>query len=361
MGGNIKKLLRPSEYVGEYSIGADIVKSPPNRLYVQGGAEMLRSRSAHVIESESEDDKKAVNYIKAYFGKNDYCLAKSELNHTLDTPLRQNVMDWMAHATDHDIEMFCKWSLMRTRDLTHSLHRDKTQLIDHTLDKTHNLADIGLFPPTAIPVMEAATDRYYIQGIDSFHSGGLHRIAFCDDYTIGMANLYLSRPNIKYVTGHMKRTIFHEYMHGAGNDRGFFWGISTQLPVLRIIEEAFVEHSTSVAHAPLFKRPHIVNPKDRLYDSGVYGPERTFLATAMDHAGIAVEHLSEAFFCVRGDERGESLRKDIEQKIGKFFGSSQNFFEFVDDYEHTNHVERPSFIKSTLARLVIPARPDELL
>lgn len=346
--------LEPSARTEEYSIGADLVKLPPSRADTIKGLHQLRSKAFDLINNGSDDDKECISTINRYFKRNDYQIAKHTLNDNLDIPLRHNIVEWISEASDYDIEDFCAWSLRRTVQLSRSLLRDKKLLVDHTLNKTEELTKIGLFPPIALPVIRSATDRYYLQGIDSFHSGGSHCIAFCGPHRIGVANLYNNAPSLTGVSKTMYRTLFHEYIHGGGSDRGFFNGITNQYYV-RIIEEAFVEHATVVAHTPFVKQPRIIHPKKRLHmldaSNSTYVTERTFLAVTCDYTNITVEHLSEAYFTPRGDECGERLRSDIERKIGKFFGSREGFYQFINDYESSESNRRDNLVHDTIQHL----------
>lgn len=346
--------LEPSAQREEYSIGADLVKLPPSRTYTIRGLHLLRNKALDLINNGSDDDKECISAINRYFKRNDYPIAKHTLSDNLDIPLRHTIVEWISEASDYDIEDFCAWSLQRTVQLSRSLLRDKKLLVDHTLNKTEELTKIGLFPPIALPVIRSATDRYYLQGIDSFHSGGSHCIAFCGLHRIGVANLYNDAPLLTGPSKIMYRTLFHEYVHGGGSDRGFFNGITDQNYV-RIIEEAFVQHATVVAHTPFVKQPRVIHPKKRLHildaSNSVYTTERTFLAVTCDYADIAIEHLSEAYFTPRGDERGERLRRDIERKIGKFFGSREGFYQFVSVYESSEGSRRDTVVRDTIQRL----------
>lgn len=346
--------LYPSTNIEEYSLGANLLKSSKPRRQIIRGIHVIRHHATVLRDTNDTDDQHSVKAVNDFFKHTDYRVANDDLKYALDVPLDQNVVEWLSVASDHDIEQFCIWSLDRTRQLTQAVRRDKQELVSHTLLKTDALVDNGLFPPTAIPIIRAATKRYYLQGMDSFHSAGLNRIAFCGDYTIGVSNLYLNRSSMTVPTREMQRTMFHEYIHGGGNDRGFFNGI-TFPHYNRIMEEAFVEHATVVAHSTFVKQPRVIDPHKRISflesNKGVYGAERTFLATICDYTNINVEQLSEAYFSPRGDERGEWLRNDIERKIGKFFGSRQSFYDFIDDYENEDSSKRSQLIRSKLNEL----------
>lgn len=354
MGMRMTEYLQPSARIEEYSIGADLVKLPPSRSYTLCGIDDLKRRAHRLLEFGDKDDQICIEKIHRFFKRNDYLAASSDLCDSLEEPLKSNVIEWISSAPPSDIEKFCLWSLERTLDLSRSLLKNKRHFVDHTLAKTNDLIDNGLFPPIAKKAIEAATSRYYLQGVDSFHSGGVHRIAFCDDHRIGISNLYNNRFAMTDISKEMQRTMFHEYVHGGGNDRGFFQGLTHKI-YLRIIEEAFVEHATVVAHSHVIKQPRTIHPKKRMFSlqesSGAYLPERTFLAVTCEQTDIAVEQLSEAYFSPRGDERGERLRSEIEYKIGKFFGSKRNFYAFVDLYEDTDSTYREDLVHNTLYRL----------
>lgn len=354
MGQQLAECLYPSNRIEEYSIGADLVKAPPSRAYTIQGIHAIRYHALHLSETKDPDDKQGVAMINDTFKRNDFGIANHDLKLGLDIPLKGNIIEWLGVASDNDIEQFCIWSFHRARQLTRAVQRDKIEIASHTMDKTEELVDNGLFPPIAAPVIHAAIQRYYLQGLDSFHGAGMNRVAFCGDYTIGVSNLYQNRHDLTTPSREMQRTLFHEYVHGGGNDRGFFNGL-TKKHYTRILEEAFVEHATVVAHSTLIKQPRVIDPLKRLsiLEScrGVYGAERTFLAKTCDYAHISIEQLSEAYFTPRGDRRGESLRKDIERKIGAFFGSRAAFYDFIDAYEEEESTQRSRLIYAKLNEL----------
>ena len=150
--------------------------------------------------------------------------------------------------------------------------------------------------------------------------------------------------------------MFHEYLHGAGRGRGFLDGIKQPFYYNHVMDEAFVEHATVVAHSPFRTKHNVIHPKQRsaYSDLSVYTPERTFLAVLSDNAGITIEQLAETYFSKRGEERGDRLREEIERKIGKFFGTIHNFFVFADIYQNTMHPHRDPFVYKTIDSLVTP-------
>ena len=359
MGEVIDRYLRPSHNIGLYSIGSDLVYHPYGPEHTAGGLRELRSSTIKLRSSEHINDQDAVRNINNMFVQYDHTMATRNLNHRLREPIGKDILEWVSHAPDEDVESFCKWSLVRTHHLTQALRRDQPDFINNTLDRASKLVSIGLFPSMALPVIDAATQRYQIQGMDSFYRGGMNAVGFCGSDTIAMANRYKSPKYMYFATTGMKKTMFHEYIHGAGNDRGFFWGIKTAMPVARILEEAFVEHSSVVAFGPsMAKKPFIIDPAKRIGSwalNGTYRPERTFMATLVEHTDITLEHLSEAYFRPRGDERGEWLREDIERKIGRFFGSRQEFFGFMNEYEESSRSNRPTLVQNKVKDLTKPS------
>lgn len=346
-------------HIGVYSVGGDIIHRPQTTDYIKGGLYELRDNTMRLRASKHANDIEAVRSINNNFLVYDHTLATRKLNHQLCEPIGKDILEWMTHAPSNDIEMFCRWSLMRTRQLTRALHRDQPDFINLTMDKAEDLVKHGLFPPLAVPVIDAATRRYQVQGMDSFFRGGKNAAGFCTDDIIAMANRYTSPKYLHGATGAMKKTMFHEYLHGAGRDRGFFWGISTRLPVARILEEAFVEHSSVVAFSKfLTKRPNVVDPAKRFgvwnHNSG-YRQERTFLSTLLTHTEIPLEQMSEAYFRPRGDHRGEQLRDDIERKIGAFFGTRYIFFDFMKEYEMTVRKDRSDLLQRKITDLTKPS------
>lgn len=351
-------LQRPTD-IGLYSVGADIIHQPYGPEYVRGGLYELRNNTLRLRASKHPNDVDAVTNINRNFLTYDHTIATRKLNHKLREPIGKDILEWMAYAPSRDVEMFCRWSLMRTHQLTRALNRDLPSFIDTTLNKSADLVAKGLFPPFSMQVIEAATERYYVQGMDTFYRGGLNAVGFCGDNIIAMANRYISPKYMQFASSGMKKTMFHEYLHGAGKDRGFFWGMKTALPVARILEEAFVEHASVVAFSPaIAKNPFVVHPEKRHGSwtrNSTYRPERTFMAKLIEHTTINLEHLSEAYFRPRGDDRGEWLREDIERKIGRFFGSRQAFFQFIDEYEITSRDNRPGLVHGKIRNLTDPS------
>lgn len=356
----IEECLEYADQEGIYSIGSDVVNNPPTRDFVAGGVHYLRNKFIELQSSEHYEDKRAAKHINKNFTRNDFRLAGRALNGHLDEPIDRNITGWLSHGTDHDIEQFCLWNLHRTQQLTASINRDKPKIATHALEKTAKLERIGLFPHSATIAMERATDEYELKGMDAFFSGGHYAVGMCREGEIILSNTYSARSLMRFVSSGMKRYMFHEYMHGAGGDKGFIHGIKQPFQYLYILEESFVEHATSVAHAPLSPQHRIIDPRRRssLGEMFVYTPERTFLAEVSEHARIAIEHIAEAYFTPRGDERGERLRGDIERKIGKFFGSKHEFFAFADAYQNAKQPEKDQLVYDTLSYLT---NPPELL
>lgn len=354
-GTEIGQFFGPTEESGSYSFGSDIILDFSDAEFTHEGAEIIRERVSRLVESTDKDDREVVSDINTNFLKQTSYLAKNELSNTTQTPLRRNILQWMTLATDRDIELFCQWNLKQTWRLTKALHRDKQQLVDHTLEKAQWLTDNGILPSTAMPAMEASTERYYLQGMDAFHSGGGY-VGFCGTDTIILANTY-AFPKLRRVPSfEMKRTVFHEYLHGAGQYNGWFHdGISQTSPVaISLVEEPFVEHATVVAHARSLRQSAIINPAKRMVglgDSSTYRDERTFLAVMMEHTGVTWEQLSESYFLPRGNERGEFIREDVERKIGKFFGTIQGFYDFSQEYHDSWGDERTILMRSKLGEL----------
>ena len=359
----LEECLKHADAARMYSIGANIIYNPPNDEYVRLGLQALKEKVTHLYESEVKDDKQAVSRINKRFLQDDYKRANSDLHMYVENPVGKNIVEWISASSDHDLEQFCIWSFERTRQLARAIQRDESLFIDHVLGKTEKLERIGLFPTTAVTLMEAATEHYMLEGMDSFFSGGRNWNAFCNDYQIVSSNRYSLRGAMLFPPAEMKRTMFHEYLHGAGRDRGFFFGIKKEFRYNHLMEEAFVEHASTVAHTPLVPRHRVIDPSKRPYfgELGIYTPERTFLAAVTKHADIAIEHIAEAYFSPRGSERGEHLRGDIERKIGRFFGSKKDFFAFANDYQNTLKSERDDLITNKLAVLTKPPHNAQVL
>ena len=350
--------LRSSDSNRVYSIGSEIIDHPYGPEFTAGGIRDLRYYTFALRNSDHPNDKDGVRDINNAFITHDHKFATRHLNHRLQEPIGKNILEWLCHAPDHDIAQFCRWSFERTQRLTQALRRDQPDFITQTLDMASELVDSGLFPPYAISVIESATQTFTLHGMDTFYRGGMNAVGFCGPETIALANRYRFPQQMHSASNGMKKTMFHEYLHGAGKDRGFFWGLKTPLRVERILEEAFVQHSAVVAFSPSFSKKPFQAHRDKLYFSGsyntVYHAERTFMSSLVEHADISLEHLSEAYFLPRGSERGEWLREDIERKIGHFFGSRYAFFAFVNEYETTPQSDRPALVLGKIKELTKP-------
>ncbi len=322
---------------------------------------LFRRRANRLLDSRHTDDIQAVREINRAFQYNDlgYLAAVQASSDMFNDPIMDNsetpgIIQWLAKSSRHDMSTFCKWNIERTHDLQSAIDRDKPEIINGVMERTQTLTNIGLFPSFAPRIMENATERYNLVAMDTFLSAGYNRIGFCTDREIVMANMYNDRLSLAGESTELNRISFHEYLHGAGSDRGFFGGIYTPMEPLRPIEEAFVEHATVVALTDAPQQPSLIDPEERadiLKNKGGYWKERTLLNAIIKNTGISVEQMGEAYFTPMHTERGDRIRADIEYKIGKFFLSDERFFNFIEKYEQSKRTGRDDLILNTLETL----------
>lgn len=108
MGRYAADYLEPSSAIGEYSIGADFVQYPQNPEYVTHGIATLRSSLSELVESEDRDSLATASRINRYFNRNDHWLAERNLSDKLHKPFYGEVVEWLANACDHDMQIFCR-------------------------------------------------------------------------------------------------------------------------------------------------------------------------------------------------------------------------------------------------------------
>lgn len=225
------------------------------------------------------------------------------------------------------------------------------------MEKTEHLVDINLFPAHAPAVMNGALRNSSFHAMDSFQSGGWNAAGFYIDQhrpSVTLANLYDDKTEMTGTSIELSRVAFHEYMHAAGHLGGFD---PISGPPLRPIEEAFVEHTTVVAHGGLAPFQRTINPRMRPNDANEYStyhPERTLLGMT----GVAPEQLAEVYFSPRASERGEWLREDLYRKFGAAFGSTERFFAFIDEYEHSQKTKRNKLVYKTIETLAPLPEPE---
>ena len=194
--------------------------------------------------------------------------------------------------------------------------------------------------------------------MDSFQSGGMNAAGYYLEYnrTITLANLYSDRTGMTGLSPELSRTAFHEYMHAAGYNGGFS-STSTSIPhILRPIEEAFVEHTTVVAHSGASPSYEIIDPNRRPNDRQEYSTYR-LERTLLDVINVPPEQLAEVYFSPRDSEYGERMREDLYRKMGAAFGSTRNFFEFIDEYETRGQPGAPSSCNKPSRPLHRPMEP----
>lgn len=312
----------------------------------------------NLIHSHDPASIETVDSINWYFQQNDLDAAHDHLKDKVTRPLGGAILTWLANAPEEDVVTFSHFNTDRLRQHQHQLHLDQTRLQSDTVHRAESLVEQGVFPRSSIGLFLGAMSRYgQLRAIDSFESGGKQVDGYCTDDTIAISNLYFHKADFTFPTLHMKDTIFHEYLHGAGRDRGFFFGIHTKHHHLRILEEAFVTHATTLAMMQLdtpeeMRSPNLINPDERYADLGPYKVERQLFALALKNFGnnpIPFDFVADTYFSSPESDGGQRKRKELERRIGKFFGSVEAFYRVADTYETTlGRTDRQQFLQQTI-------------
>ncbi len=353
MEKQIPNLYNPLDRVKRYSLGANFVDNSLDRGQIELGMTALSRNAGYVLSSEHPDDTRAVERISQYFKHRDYATAHSDLEDTLTYPIAAasgNILEWVRDAMPNDLEKFCLWSLERTQNLTSALTRDKQYFDDKAYQYTKSLVGINYFPSQATRIVEKEVADTELVGMDAFYSGGRGWGAvFWGPRKIAVPNHYENPRAIKTIGKDLDWYFYHENLHRAGHGRLLF---PDDFDDQGLINEAFVEHSNVVAHAHRWARQsNVVAPGKRTRlnpDMGIYSSERTFLDYVINHTRLSIEQLGDAYFSNR-NVWNERKRRVIKREIIKLFGSTEQWYELVDDYDEANSNKRSDILKSKLA------------
>lgn len=281
---------------------------------------LLRTKVTTLLESPHETDQQTAQRINTAFRIND----QLEFNKAVAGERaigERHILEWLAGVDDATFIKLAQWNVERQRSLQAQLAEDSKELVDLSLEKTIRLINLGLFPADALRRVRLAAKVYApFQAMDSFEQGAKGANGYFDAHTITLANMYALATEQFGISVDIEHTTFHELLHGAGevSGGGFFFNQSSAL-YSRILEEAFVTHSTEVARN---KRsdPQIatIDPMERIGGATfTYGEERQAMAllSATDMANIPPDLWAAAFFS-RGDSRA---RQELIAKLRSAF------------------------------------------
>jgi hypothetical protein len=281
---------------------------------------LLRARVTTLLESPNETDQQTVQQISAAFRINDQFEFNKAVTgeHAIG---ERPVLEWLAGVDDATFIKLAQWNVERQRSLQAQLVEDSPELVDLSLEKTIKLINLGLFPADALRRVRLAAKIYApFQAMDSFEQAAKNATGLFNSYTIRLANLYAIATEQFGISVDLEETTFHELLHGAGevSGGGFRFNQSSAL-YSRILEEAFVTHSTEVARS---KRadPQIaaIDPAERIgYASFTYSEERRAMAllSATDIANVPPDLWAAAFF---SNEDSQARRKLMAKLRGAF-------------------------------------------
>lgn len=359
MSSLIEQFLEHTAPAGSSAWGADIAIHHIRGNYREAtnAAERVSQLAQAIIESSDPSDRAACAEIGERFRKDEYGTLPEVLREDM-APYR--VMQWIGRATAERVVSLALHNTERHATFQTRLSHDMDTLRNSVFDGFDILTTCGVFPALAREYAETAIESYGdFTAIDTFHAAGNFQNGYCSDSTIGISNLY-SRSDFYGITRSMKNTALHEVIHGSGMaNAGFFAGIDTP-HLLRLPEEAFVQHATEVASAPYredgitdHRTPENINPTSRYGDSGIYRSERTFwhmmLARDTD-TPVSNELLGQAYFSSREYVGRNSPRRELEQRLGVFYANRLDFLEHMDEYEARAIRERSSLVEYWIAR-----------
>jgi hypothetical protein len=300
----------------------------------------LRSNLTELLSSREPGHVQAVKRVNAEFRRTDQFEYDRRQLRTRKIG-NQGVLDWLAGASDKDIAAFAHWNVERRRHLAASIEESRPELIDGSLTKAEQLVANGLFPKHAVSWMRSAAERYSpFSVMDSFESGILSASGYFNKDIISLANLYVLATDHHGISPQLERTTFHELMHAAGFVGGGGFSFHPSPLNGRVWEEAYVAHSTAVAHSKRLTdpQPEVIIPADRSDQTEFsYTEEREILGGLSTPAlsDIPVELWGKAFF----DKSEGRHQNTVLQKLRVGFDiidpdpSAMN--DFVENYEAT--------------------------
>ena len=359
MSSFVKQFLEHTAPTGSSAWGADIAVHYLRGNYqdAASAAERVSQLARAIVNSPDPSERATCAEIGERFRKDEYDTLPEALSEDM-APYR--VMQWIGRAATERVIALAIHNTERHAAFQTRLSGDMDTLHNSALDGFDTLTDCGVFPVVAREYAETAIKSYGdFAAIDTFHAAGNFHNGYCSDSTIGISNLY-ARNDFYGITRSMKNTVLHEIIHGSGMaNAGFFNGIDTP-HLLRLPEEAFVQHATEVAFAPFLedgtsnhRAPEHIDPVLRYGDSGIYRNERTFWHMMLGRdtdAPVTNELLGQAYFSSREYIGRNSPRRKLEQHLGAFYVNRLDFLEQMDEYEARATRERSSLVGYWIAR-----------
>lgn len=307
-----------------------------------------------ILTHNNED----ADWIDHEFNRVDGRATRRSLDPKLERPLYNEELEkteltkWVRKASLEDVRTLLEWNYVRRNELIDAIVRDSPKLLTKILDKTEHLVDINYFPKRAVEIMEKTTFNTLVDGVDGIELGAGEAYGYYvgERDTISLSNLYVDKHNLRGVGMTMSRVALHEYIHAAGNGRGFDPAESKSWTPF---DEAFVEHCVTVAYdePPLI---HTARPSSRNeleFDRSFYHPERELLGSIMDAVRIGGDELADIYFRAADDEVGMIRREKLVQKIGQTFGSANKFFRYTEHYDMAKSKRKRQLTHNAIASI----------
>lgn len=223
----------------------------------------------------------------------------------------------LARGNREQIVGFAIWYQGRVQRLGEQLAKDQPLLAQDTLARTERLINDGLFPKTALNLMNKATGwASDITPIGSVEQVANNHSGYCGRDGIGLANLYTLPIFPAHIGPGFKQTAFHEHLHAighiSGERRGLFWGLTERAHphFNRWLEEAYVSQVAYEVIIPATRAnmlKSLANP----------GPvEEQFLKVVLDASPVPLDlaDLSAAHFS--GRQPNTKARLHVARGLG---------------------------------------------
>ena len=314
-------------------------------------ARVMASHVQALLASENPHDTEAATTINSHFNAVEMPVIQEQLAGRVDTVPGNNILTWLAGASERDIAVFTIYHYRHHDELRHNLRRHMPELRENILNRVDYIVENDIFPKHAKRLYKAAFDTFTFLPFDSFLYGSGNLDGFYVDNQIYFATPYDDAHFTAIDMPKLATVCVHETTHGVGSrlGRGFFSGIKCKgATPNRATEEFFVTHIEAVTASK--KKPDIIDPDERNDGMGRYYYERKLHAIASEN--IPVDLWGHAYTHSKYSPRGISLRRELARGIIKGFGSWNNYLNFSNSYSQLNSTwDRKELIHKTIQLL----------
>lgn len=294
-------------------------------------ARVMASHVRALLASENPHDIDAATTINSHFNAVEMPVMKQDLTNRADTVPDDNILAWLAGASERDIAVFAIYHRRHHNELHHNLRQHLPALRSNILEQIDYVVENDIFPKHAKRLYKAAFDTCTYLPFDSFLYGSGNLDGFYVNNQIYFATPYNDAQFTTIDMPKLTTVCIHETTHSIGSrfGRGFFNGIKCKgaMPN-RATEEFFVTHIEAVTASK--KKPDIIDPDKRHDGMGRYYYERKL--HAMLSEDIPADLWGHAYAHSKYSPRGISLRRELARGITKGFGSWKNYLDFSNEY-----------------------------